>query len=121
MDLWIKTLVNGEENSFVGYMDTGALVNVMCERKAQELKLDYRNTVHLAPHKLVAFGRVELEAIGYVWVKLGTYCKENEFVEEGFYIVKNEAMVDNSDAYLRCELTRKLGHIVRIQCPACDS
>ena len=112
LPLWLSS-----EDYFEGYMDTGARVTVMRESTALELGLDSR---HDPPQQLEPINGQAFDAIGFAPnVKLRTACKD-EFQLEDIYVVSDNQMSEQKDAYLSLDLIRRLGHLVRVVCKECD-
>jgi hypothetical protein len=113
--LWLK--VDGEFQSFEGYMDTGARVSLMSETLAKELQLDFS---HNRPRTLKPFGGEVLDAIGFApQVPLRTICRSH-YEREDFYVVADGQMPEKKDAYLSLDLIMRLDHMVRPACRECD-
>ena len=113
----VFVMVDGKLQPIEGYMDTGACMSIMSESMAKRLKLNYKHSPPLAT--LNPFGEVSLEPIGFIpKVSLRTRCRRN--VEEDFYVVRDNQMAEDMDAYLSLDLILRLEHLVRVACSECD-
>ena len=114
LSVWV--IVGRKSYLIDGYMDTGASVSIMSESTAISLNLDYD---HDPPTNLIPVGGVDLEPIGYIpQLELRTECGKCE--HEGFYVVADHQMAEKKDCYLGLDLIQAFGHLVRLECSACD-
>ena len=114
----VLVMVDNELQYIEGYMDTGAGVSIMSESMAKSLRLDY-TTVEPPLDALKPFGEGSLKPVGFIpKVPLRTLC--NKHVVEDFYVVADNQLPADKDAYLSLDLIQQLEHLVRVACSECD-